>query len=90
MRIEISTQAVRWRLPPVGHLKLNVDGAARGNPGPAGGGDILQDHRGSIILTFSYFYNIQTNTAVEAMAIRDGLLLCEEYNLHDIVVEFDS
>ncbi|CAA7397120.1 unnamed protein product [Spirodela intermedia] len=47
---------------------LNVDGAARGNPGPAGGGGILRDHTGSIIFAFSYFYNIQTNTAAEAMA----------------------
>ncbi|CAA6674009.1 unnamed protein product [Spirodela intermedia] len=43
-----------------------------------------------IIFAFSYFYNIQTNTAAEAMAIRDGLLLCEERNLHDIVIESDS
>ncbi|CAA7405713.1 unnamed protein product [Spirodela intermedia] len=78
------------RLPPVGHLKLNVDGAARGNPEPVGGRGILRDPTGSIIFAFSYFYNIQTNTAAEAMAIRDGLLLCEERNLHDIVIESDS
>ncbi|CAA6672064.1 unnamed protein product [Spirodela intermedia] len=55
----ISTQVVRWRLPPVGHQKLNVNGTAQGNPGPTGGGGILWDHTGSIISAFSYFYNIQ-------------------------------
>ncbi|CAA6662395.1 unnamed protein product [Spirodela intermedia] len=87
---KISTQVVRWRLPLVEHLKLNVDGAVRGNPRLAGGGGILRDHTESIIFAFSYFYNIQTNIAVEAMAIRDSLLLYEERNLHDIIVESDS
>ena len=29
---------IRWRYPHEGWVKLNTDGAARGNPGPAGGG----------------------------------------------------
>ena len=67
-----------------------MDGASRGNHGQARGGGILCDHRGRIIFAFSQFYNVYTNTAVEAMAIRDGLLLCEARDLRDIVLESDS
>ncbi|CAA6669476.1 unnamed protein product [Spirodela intermedia] len=74
----------------IGHLKLNVDGAAHENPGLAGGGGNLRDHTRSIIFAFSHYYNVQTNTVAEAMAIHDGLLLYEECNLHGIVLESDS
>ncbi|CAA6672649.1 unnamed protein product [Spirodela intermedia] len=87
---QITMCTVYWRPPPIGHLKLNVDGAARGNPRPARGGGILRDHTRSIIFIFSHYYDIQTYTAAEAMAIHVGLLLCEEYNLHGIVLESDS
>ncbi|CAA6660791.1 unnamed protein product [Spirodela intermedia] len=83
-------RTIYWRPPPIGHLKLNVDGAARGNHGPTRGGGILRNHTWSIIFAFSHYYDVQTNTAVEAMAIHDGLLLCEEHKLHGIVLESDS
>ncbi|CAA7399338.1 unnamed protein product [Spirodela intermedia] len=92
----ISTQtwttirSVRWTPPRVGQWKLNVDGASQGNPGPSGGGGILHDSTGCILFAFSNFYNIRTNTEAEAMAIRDGLLLCEEQNITNIVLESDS
>ncbi|CAA6673961.1 unnamed protein product [Spirodela intermedia] len=70
------------RPSPIGHLKLNVDGAARENPRPVGGGGILRDHIGSIIFAFSHYYDVQTNTAVEAMAIHNDFLLCEECTTH--------
>ena len=79
-----------WTPPHLGHLKLNVDGASRGNPCPAGGGGILRDHCSRISFAFSHFYYVQTNTSAEAMAIRDGLLLCEARDLRDIVLESDS
>lgn len=34
---------VGWDKPENGWIKLNIDGAAKGNPGWAGGGGILQD-----------------------------------------------
>lgn len=40
----------------MGHLKLNIDGVAHGNPRPVG--DILQDHMGSIFFTFFYYYDV--------------------------------
>ncbi|CAA7395566.1 unnamed protein product [Spirodela intermedia] len=83
-------RSVRWTPPSVGRWKLNIDGASQGNPGPTRGGGILRDSIRCILFVFSNFYNIQTNTVAEAMAIRDDLLLCEEQNITNIVLESDS
>ena len=88
--IRTSVRFVMWTPPQPGHLKCNVDRASRGNPGEAGGGGILRDHCGHIIFAFSHFNDVQTNTAAEAMAIRDGLLLCEARDLRDIFFESNS
>ncbi|WRX10497.1 Ribonuclease H domain - like 7 [Theobroma cacao] len=34
-----------WTPPPYSTLKLNIDGAAKGKPGPAGIGGVLRDHQ---------------------------------------------
>ena len=85
-QFQIISQIVHWIKPRTGHLKLNINGAVQGNPRPTGRGGILRDHAD----TDYHFYDIQTNTAVEATAIPDGLLLCEEHNLQNIVLESNS
>ena len=56
--IRTSVRFVMWTPPQSIHLKLNVDGASRGNPGQARGGGILRDHRGCIIFAFVDFYDV--------------------------------
>ncbi|CAA6660782.1 unnamed protein product [Spirodela intermedia] len=50
--VEELKKELAGRPPPIGHLKLNVDKAARENPKPTGGGGILRDNTGSIIFAF--------------------------------------
>lgn len=38
-----------WSPPHEGCLKLNFDGASKGNPGPAGFGCVLRDHLGRVL-----------------------------------------
>ena len=38
-----SRRAIAWASPPYNHMKFNVDGSARGKPGPAGIGGVLRD-----------------------------------------------
>ncbi|CAA6674186.1 unnamed protein product [Spirodela intermedia] len=91
VRILFTTiRSVRWTPSKAGRWKLNVDGASQDNSRPSGGGGILRDSVGCIFFAFSNLYNIQTNIVAEAMAIRDGLLLCEEQNITNIILEFDS
>ncbi|MQL67784.1 hypothetical protein Taro_000059 [Colocasia esculenta] len=48
----ISPRIVRWYLPPLGRLKLNVDGAYKISSGTAAGGAIVRNGIGDIILHF--------------------------------------
>ena len=45
---------VAWQKPPFGWAKLNTDGSALGNPGRAGGGDVIRDHSGHWIKGYSH------------------------------------
>ena len=47
-----------------GRCKLNSDGASLGNPGRAGDGGLIRDHRGARIR--GYTYNIGFTTSVIA------------------------
>ncbi|KAK0599896.1 hypothetical protein LWI29_009613 [Acer saccharum] len=68
---------VNW-LPPVGSvLKFNVDGSARGKPGPAGIGGILRNSEGLTLCRFSIAVGIQSSNTAEIIAIRKACELCE-------------
>lgn len=43
---------VIWQKPAAQWVKLNVDGASKGNPGPAGIGGIIRDSRSNLIKGF--------------------------------------
>eukprot|EP00253_Pinus_taeda_P020626 PITA_20626 len=47
-----SSQIHSWQPPPEACLKLNFDGASRGNPGIAGIGGVIRNHKGDIIHIF--------------------------------------
>lgn len=59
-------------------MKLNTDGAARGNPGIAGAGGSLRDYRGQWIVGFAARLGICSNVAAELHALRMGLSLAWE------------
>jgi ribonuclease HI len=66
--------------PPQRRLLIHTDGAARGNPGPAGAGAILRDASdGSVVAEIATFLGTRTNnyaewTAVE-LALEEALAL---------------
>ena len=83
---------VCWSFPEAGCFKLNVDGAAKGNPGLAGGGAILRNEWGGLVLAASFFYGECTNMEAEFKALLNGLDLVERYGLlsSKILIESDS
>ncbi|XP_058092571.1 uncharacterized protein LOC131239026 [Magnolia sinica] len=81
---------ISWAKPPPSWLKLNVDGSARGNLGIGGGGGVCRDHQGCIIFVFHNFYGQVSNTVAEAQAMADGLQLCRDMGLSNIIAETDS
>ncbi|MQM13529.1 hypothetical protein Taro_046455 [Colocasia esculenta] len=82
---------VRWLTPPPGRLKLNVDGAFKMTANEAGGGGILRDHKGNMVCAFANpYHELKTSLHAEALALRDGLLMCCSRGAHDVLVETDS
>lgn len=63
------------RSKPEKFLVAHVDGGARGNPGPAGFGVVLEDERGHKVDTLSGFLGHQTNNVAEY----SGLLAALDY-----------
>jgi len=54
---------------PRHHLVAYIDGGARGNPGPAGFGVLLQDESGHEVARLSEFLGTQTNNYAEYSAL---------------------
>lgn len=67
-----------------------TDGAARGNPGPAGGGARLEDRDGKVLGEASVFLGETTNNVAEYRALLLGLELALEKGVDDIEVRADS
>jgi probable phosphoglycerate mutase len=71
-------------------VTAHCDGGARGNPGPAGYGAVLQDAQGHILAELSEFLGHRTNNFAEYA----GLLACLQYaldhNLPNLRVVSDS
>ncbi|MQL85439.1 hypothetical protein Taro_017953 [Colocasia esculenta] len=79
-------------LPPSpGRLKLNVDGAFKMTLGDAGEGGILRDHKGNMCCAFAKAYHrLKSSLAIEALALRDGLSICCNKRILEVMVETDS
>ena len=59
--------------PPAGSFKLNVDGAAKGNPRPAGYGGVIRNSKGSILSLFWASIGSNMNNMVELEGLINGL-----------------
>ena len=59
--------------PPAGSFKLNIDGAAKGNPGPAGYGGVIRNSKGSILSLFWGSIGSNTNNMAELEGLINGL-----------------
>lgn len=71
-------------------MRLNTDGASRGNPGEAGGGGILRDSRGRVLIAFSFDFGVGTNMLAELRALMIGIRICKKINIIPTVIEMDS
>lgn len=71
-------------------LKLWTDGAARGNPGPAGAGAYLCDRGGKTVEELCEYLGLQTNNVAEYRALLLGLKKALELGADEIEVLADS
>jgi ribonuclease HI len=67
-----------------------TDGAARGNPGPAGIGVMLKTRAGEVIATDARFIGHTTNNVAEYRALLRGFELALEHGVRVLEVRADS
>jgi ribonuclease HI len=71
-------------------LILRTDGAARGNPGPAAAGVVIELPNGDEIGCSKYYLGILTNNQAEYRALILGLTEILRYQPSEILVYMDS
>lgn len=81
---------VRWEYPREGWVKLNTDGASKGNPGMAGAGGIIRGARGEVIGMYAANCGATTCTRAEFLAVLRGLALTWNKGCRKVVLEVDS
>jgi ribonuclease HI len=81
---------ISWSPPPPGFLKLNFDGASRGNPGPAGLGAVLRNHWGKITHLIAGFLGENTNNVVELSSLVKCLQMAAQNQHSRLIFEGDS
>ncbi|XP_059078115.1 uncharacterized protein LOC131876678 [Cryptomeria japonica] len=83
-------KAAIWSPQNLGWLKLNFDGASRGNPSPSGIGYVIRDHIGATLGKMAKLIPPDTNNIAEFKALQFGLIYCIKHGLNNILVEGDS
>ena len=73
-----------------GLLILYCDGAARGNPGPAGVGVILQAANGTILAEVGAGIGVATNNVAEYTAALEGLRRAASMGAKKLILRSDS
>ena len=71
-------------------VKAFIDGASRGNPGPASTGVQLLDEGGTVIKEHGRTLGTQTNNVAEYEALLDALRLAKDLGASELLVHSDS
>jgi len=86
----MNTEKDCWQPPLKNYLKLNIDGASKGNPRLAGSGGVLRNEEGRIILIFHSHLGKATNNMAELMAMEQGLEILIKNRSSNVIIEADS
>ena len=79
-----------WIGPPAGSFKLNVNGAAKGNLGPAGYGGTIRNSKGDILSLFYGSIGSNTNNMAKIEGLINGLKWVIQTGENPLVAEGDS
>jgi ribonuclease HI len=71
-------------------LRLRADGGARGNPGPAALGVVIEDDQGEKLRTFNKWLGKATNNQAEYQALIEGLKAVADWKPDRLEVYLDS
>ncbi|HJZ53146.1 MAG TPA: reverse transcriptase-like protein, partial [Candidatus Acidoferrales bacterium] len=76
--------------PPAGVHVANIDGASRGNPGPASYAVVLRDPQGEIVLELAKNIGRETNNVAEYFALLAALDYATSHNISALRIRSDS
>jgi ribonuclease HI len=71
-------------------LRIFTDGAARGNPGPAGLGVVIEDEQGMRLRGLHRWLGVATNNEAEYHALIEGLKAVSEWKPDRLEIYLDS
>ncbi|HTQ58694.1 MAG TPA: reverse transcriptase-like protein [Candidatus Solibacter sp.] len=75
-------------MPPA--HQANIDGAARGNPGPASYGVVIRDGQGELVAKLKKYIGRMTNNVAEYYGLIAALDYAQSHNIRSLRVESDS
>lgn len=81
---------VRWTAPPNSVIKVNIDGASKGNPGRVAAMCVLWDQDGHWIVGGSRSLGYCTSLHAELWAVLLGLQLAWDHGFRSLILETDS
>lgn len=71
-------------------IRIYTDGAARGNPGPAGLGVVIEDDQGTRLQGLCRYIGVATNNKAEYLALIEGLNAAAAWKPDRLEVFMDS
>lgn len=75
---------------PEDYLVAHIDGGARGNPGPAGYGVVIEDHAGRMLDQIHHFLGRSTNNVAEYSALLAALEYALSHRFRAVKILSDS
>lgn len=81
---------IKWEHPWEGWVKVNTDGASKGNPGQAGAGGLIRGDQGALLGMFAENCGIASSTKAELLAVLQGLAYAGNKGYKKIILEVDS
>lgn len=76
--------------PSSKRLNIYIDGAARGNPGPAGIGVVITDAKASVVGEIARYIGNTTNNVAEYTALIFGMEEARNLGASELVINTDS
>ena len=84
------TESPAEQKPSAAAFRANIDGAARGNPGPASYGVVIRDGRGEVVAKLKKYIGRMTNNVAEYYGLIAALDYAQSHGLRALRVESDS
>ena len=90
VRCSLTTIQVQGYAPLDNWFKLNSNGSSMGNLGRAGKGGLTRNSKGEWVSGYARAIGYTTSVMAELWALRDGINLCIDLNLKNVIIELDA